>query len=212
MSTESRAGSCGGGAARPPRLGPVGGVVRLLLAVLLGSTVYDLWVDREFIFGRPDPGTDSPGWVADPLSDLSLWVLTALMVWAIYEVAGFVGWGKRVFTALGLLGLAAIVVALATAGTVWAAPVTWLVWGVDVGMAAVVAVTFLVAVVLRLPGCELGVLRRLARRLRQDPEEGRPMFCVIGLHKLDAWESRRRWHRVGDHHVGDHGQRGRFGS
>jgi hypothetical protein len=212
MSTESRAGSRGGGADRLPRLGPVGGVVRLLFATLLGSTVVDLWVDREFVFGGPDPVTVAPGWVADPLSDVSSWLLTALMVWAIYEVAGFVGWAKVVFAGLGLLGLAAVVVALVTAGTVWAAPVTWLVWGIDVGMAAVVAVTFLGAVVLRVPGCELGVLRRLARRLHRDPEEARPMFCVIGLHKLDAWESRQRWHRVGDHQVGDDGRRDRFGS
>jgi len=212
MSTESRAGSRGGGADRMPRLGPVGGLVRLLLAALLGSTVYDLWVDREFIFGRPDPVPAAPVWVADPLSDVSLWVLTALMVWAIYEVAGFVGWAKGVFAGLALLGLAAVVVALATAGIVWAAPVTWLVWAVDIGMAAIVAGTFLGAVVLRVPGCELGVLRRLARRLHRDPEEARPMFCVIGLHKLDAWESRQRWHRAGDHHGEDHGQRDRFGS
>jgi hypothetical protein len=203
MSTESRAADTD----RLPRLGPVGGVVRLLLAALLGSTVYDLWVDREFIFAATDPLTDPPIWVTHPLSDPSLWVLTALMVWAIYEVASFVGWRKRVLAALGLLALAAGAVALATAGTLWVAPVTWLVWGIDIAMAAVVAVTFIVAVVLRMPGCELGVLRRLARRLREDPDEARPMFCVVGLHKLDAWESRRRWHRVGGL-----GQRDRFGS
>jgi hypothetical protein len=203
MSTEPRAGDTD----RRPRLGPAGGVVRLLLAALLGSTAYALWADREFIFAKADPLTDPPMWVTDPLSDPSLWVLTAVMVWAIYEVAGFVGWGKRVLAALGLLGLAAVAVALATADTVWAAPVTWLVWGIDIGMAAVVAATFIVAVVLRMPGCELGVLRRLARRLRQDPDQARPMFCVVGLHKLDAWESRRRWHRAADL-----GQRDRFGS
>ena len=114
MATESRAADTD----RLPRLGPVGGVVRLLLGALLGSTVYDLWVDREFIFAKPHPLTDPPMWVTDPLSDPSLWVLTALMLWAIYEVAHFVGWGKRVLAALGLLGLAAVAAALATARTV----------------------------------------------------------------------------------------------
>jgi hypothetical protein len=180
MSTESHAGDTD----RLPQIGPVGGVVRLLLAAVLGWTVYDLWVARGFIFAE-----------TDPLTDPTLWVLTALMVWAMYEVADFVGWGMRVLAALGLLVLAAAAAALTTAGTVWAAPVTWLVWGIDIGMAALVAITFLVAVVLRTPGCELGALRQLARRLREDPDDARPMFCVAGLHKLDAWESRRRWNR-----------------
>lgn len=159
-------------------------MVRLLFAALLGWTVYELWVDRAFIVAETGPPADA-----------TLWVLTALMVWVLYEVAAFVGWGKRVLAAVGLLALVSGAVALTSGGTVWAAPLTWLVWGIDIGMAAVVAVTFIVAVVRRTPGCELGALRQLARRLRDDSHEARAMFCVAGLHKLDIWESRRAWHR-----------------
>ncbi len=59
----------------------------------------------------------------------------------------------------------------------------------------VVALALLVAVVLGTPGCEIGVVHELVRRLRGEADGTEALFCVVGLHQLDAWETRRPWHR-----------------
>lgn len=122
--TESTAEARWRGASRPLRTGPAGRVVRILLAALLGWTAYDLWADRGFVFAE-----------TTPLADPTLWLLTALLVWGIHEEADFVGWGKRVLPALGALAPAAPGVTLTVHGTIWTAPLTWLVRGVDIAAA-----------------------------------------------------------------------------
>jgi len=73
----------------------------------------------------------------------------------------------------------------------WAAPLSWLVWGLDLGVLVVIAAASLVAVILGTPGCEVGVVRDIARRLRSEPGGTDAVFCPAGLHQLDAWEARR---------------------
>ncbi|MGH2845503.1 MAG: hypothetical protein ACRDL0_05705, partial [Thermoleophilaceae bacterium] len=58
-----------------------------------------------------------------------------------------------------------------------------------------VSVLMLVATVVGTPGCELGVVSDLRFRLRRRTHQAEAMFCVVGLHKLDAWEARRAWCR-----------------
>lgn len=159
-----------------PRTGPVGRLARLALAAPLAWTGYDLWVDRGFIFAELDPG---------------LLVLTGFAVYGAHQTGALIGRGKQALAALAVVAVAAA--ALATVqGNLWAAPLSWLVWGLDIGFVALVSGTLLAAVVSGTPGCELGVLAELTRKLRHQAHRGEAMFCLAGLHKLDAWEARRR--------------------
>ena len=159
-----------------PRTGPVGRAARLLLAALLIVLGYDLWVDRRFIFAEADPG---------------LLLLTCLALYGAYQTGALVGRGRETVVGIGALGAAAAAVAAATAGALWAPPLSWLVWGLDIGIVALVAAALLAAVVIGTPGCEIGVFAELNRRLRR----GEAMFCLVGLHKLDEWEDAQPWRR-----------------
>lgn len=165
---------------RQPRTGAVGRLVRLLLAALLGWFAYDLWVDRAFILAEAEPG---------------ILVLTAFAGYGLYQIAGLVGWGRQILAVLAVTAAASAAVALVLAGAIWAAPLTWLVWGIDLAVLVVVALALLVAVVLGTPGCEIGVVHELVRRRRGEADGADALFCVVGLHQLDAWETRRPWHR-----------------
>lgn len=169
-------------AKQPPRTGPVGRLARLLLAVTLGWVVYDLWVDRTFIFDEADPG---------------LLILTGFAVYAVYHTAGLVGlaWPASVATTVTLVGSA--VIAVASEGTVWASPLSQVVWGLDFGVVLVIAAALLVAVVVGTPGCEVGVFRDVVRRVRREPGATDVPFCLVGLHWLDAWEARQPWRHRG---------------
>jgi len=50
----------------------------------------------------------------------------------------------------------------------------------------------LVAVVIGLPGCELGIWPLLIGRVRGERTPIRPVGCIVGLHILDNWEASRR--------------------
>jgi hypothetical protein len=179
-------------AGRMERTGPVGRVVRLLLAV-------------GFAYGFAtvvDQG--GPASVRDPetlTSDVPFVVLTIAMV-AVYAV--LVGELARIIAgeavakiarsvALGVLGAAAAVAAVVgevRAGAVWGSPLSDLVWTLDVAMLGQTIVALLLAVGLGTRGCEIGVWGDIAARLRGEPAS--PPICIIGLHHLDEWEAHRR--------------------
>lgn len=169
---------------RAPRTGPVGRLARLVLAAGLGWVAYDLWVDRMFIFA----GTD-------PLRDPGLWLLTGLVVYGVHSTAALVGWGRRALGVLAVLVVAAVAVTIAVAGTVWTGPLTWLMWGLDMTALSFFVVLLLAAVRTGTPGCEIGLLRELIRRRRGEADADKPLFCLVGLRELDAWERRMPWHR-----------------
>ena len=50
----------------------------------------------------------------------------------------------------------------------------------------------LVAVVIGLPGCELGIWPLLIGRVRGERTPIRPVGCIVRLHILDNWEASRR--------------------
>jgi hypothetical protein len=162
-----------------PRTGPVGRTARLLLAAALAWAAYDLWRDRTFIFAEADPG---------------LLVLSGFAVYGVHHSAALVGRGRQALAALAGLTILAAAIALMHAGMVWAAPLTWLVWGLDLAALAITSLALLVAVVIGTPGCESGVFRELTRRRRHTRGE-QVDFCLAGLHRLDAWEAHRPWHR-----------------
>lgn len=162
------------------RTGPVGRAARVVLAALLGWAVYDLWVDRQAIF-TPSEGLLDPG----------LLLLTGLMVHAVYVFADVFGWGRRSLAGLGVLAVLAAVLAVALESTLWAGPFTWLVWGLDITWLAVVVLAALIAAVAGTPGCEMGALRALMRRVGGSADDDEPMFCIVGLRALDGWERRQ---------------------
>lgn len=190
MATEpTAAGPRGAGSAHEggaPRTGPVGRLARLLLGAALGWLAYDLWADRAFIVRELDPG---------------LLVLTGFAVFGAYHIAGLAGLGRVMLAVLAVAGAGSAVLAAVLEGTVWAAPVSWLVWGLDLGVLVAIAASTLVAAIIGTPGCEIGVFRDIARRLRREPGGTDALFCLVGLHHLDAWEARRPWRHAADRGV-----------
>jgi hypothetical protein len=171
------------------RTGPVGRSVRLVLGAAIGTFLVlrlATFAHRGAV-GYRDPAV---------LSDVSLWILTAIVVVSIVDFAGrfapglerFSPSARRLATLAGLTG--AIIVAAASGlllrGAVWGAPLADLVWWLNTAYLAQLAPAFGLAALLGTPGCEQGVWREL---LGRGSASHSPLSCVIGLHALDAWEA-----------------------
>lgn len=169
-----------------PRIGPVGRMVRIFGAVIMTLFGFE-WLEAGMAwFGRPS----TP-------DNLWIWVVTGLgAYYGLYQLpeSGFGRpWGDRVLATTGALFVAAVAVTLALHGQLWAPPLTPLLYGFNVAFLFVVAVSYVVAVFLGTPGCEIGGLGELIRRIRGVPEAAEePMWCIGGIHCLDEWEARRR--------------------
>lgn len=102
-------------------------------------------------------------------------------------------WGIRAVVAFALVVIGAGAAAVAAEGELWAAPLTWLLFGLVVVFLTLTAIGALVSLALGTPGCEFGALGELIRRLRgvPEPDGARAMWCVLGMHRIDAWEARR---------------------
>jgi hypothetical protein len=169
------------------RTGPVSRSYRLGLAVVLGLSAYSLILAGPGGFSQPD-SAEEPG----------VWILTGFALLAVRDAAATaVGprWGGRALA--GTLALLAVAgaAALAAEGSLWAAPVTWLLYGLDLTFAIVIGAAMLVSIVVGTPGCELGAVRELVLRLqgRFDPGQLQAPACGGGLHQLDRWEARQPW-------------------
>jgi Sec-independent protein secretion pathway component TatC len=162
----------------PPRNGPVGRAVRVLLAVAGIWFTYHVWVQRGFIFTH----VDVP--------------LTALVAFSTYTIGGLFGQARRALATLAVVAAVAAGLAIMWEGNLWAPPLSWLVWGLGDGFLAVITITMFVAVFVGTPGCELGVLAEVTPRLRRQTRRFEGVFCLVGLHKLDAWEARQPWRRT----------------
>lgn len=174
--------------------GPIGRLARLVLAAAYAVSLASITGPRlSAQFRNPHI-----------LGEIAPWILLALMLLTYVLLAGALGFafggaGARVRWQIGGVAVAvvvAVVAVLATFaihGTGWGFPVADLVWWFDVVMLIEGLVATLLAVGLRLPGCEIGVWPLFISRARGTtslPEEG--LACVVGLHYLDAWEARRR--------------------
>lgn len=158
--------------------GPVGRVVRLLLGVALANLVLslvDLMVDG--FSGWPEGGG------ADVFVGIVITVWLAPTVWDI-------GLGSAL--GHGWHGVAAGGAALAAAG--WAAfgsPGTgaayWLLTWISVTLGWL-AVSFVLAALLRTPGCEMRAFRHVLSRLVGDDDGF--VACPGPLQPLDEWEAR----------------------
>lgn len=171
---------------RQPRTGPVSRILRLLAAVLMA------WLTVEWATYGAN-GFTQPSTLRNPW----FWAITGLAVYyGLYQTlrVGFGRrWGIRAVTAFAAVLVAAAAVAIIQEGALWAAPVTWLLYGFDVGFLVLVVLAYVASTVLGTPGCEMGALGELIVRLRgtSDTEHVEPMWCIIGLHRFDEWEARR---------------------
>jgi hypothetical protein len=179
-------------ATRRTTTGPVSRVYRLLLAGLMAWLAFD--------------------WATAGISDFSeTETLTNPWLWVIIGTGIYYGlygtpasgfgrrWGLRTVLAFGFVVVGAGVAAVAADGELWAAPLTWLLFGFVVGFLILTTVAELLSMVLGTPGCEFGALAESIRRLRGVPQlkDADAMWCVLGVHRLDAWEAHRSMERNG---------------
>jgi hypothetical protein len=180
------------GSTRQPKTGPVSRTCRLLMAGGMAFVAID-WASAGITdFSRPKTLTNP--W---------LWILIGLGIYyVLYQTAasGFGRrWGIRTVVAFGIVLIGAGAAALATEGELWAAPLTWMLFGLVLGLLILTAIGALISLALGTPGCEFGALGELIRRLRgvPEPEGADAMWCVLGMHRLDEWEARRSMDRDG---------------
>jgi hypothetical protein len=182
---------------RIPRTGSVGRSVRLILAAAIGTFV----VLRLATFAHRGPtGYRDPA----VLADVSLWILTAIVVISIVDFSGrfapglerFAPNARRIATVVALLGAVVLTAAggLVLRGAVWGFPLADLVWWLDTAYLIQLAPAFGLAALLGTPGCEQGVWRELLDRRGSGSHT--PLSCLIGLHALDAWEADRSGRRA----------------
>jgi hypothetical protein len=173
------------------RTGPIGRGARLALALALGAFV----ALRLATFA-----VRGPAGYRDPsiLGDLSLWLLTAIVVFGVADFAGRFAPGleglrpatRRVAAtiALVLLAIGTAAIGLVLRGSVWGFPLADAWWWLNTAYLSQVTVAFVLAAVIGTPGCEQGVWRELLYGRRRAGEHN-ALTCVIGLHLLDGWEA-----------------------
>ena len=171
------------------RIGPLSRILRIGLTVVLGWGVVSLLMDGIGRFSSPETPRQ-----------LDFWILTALVAYGIPD--GLSAWfgrrkGRQLTIGVATVFLVGVGVAVASHGAVWAAPTTWLVYGLALVWLSSVAVAQLISAVIGAPGCELGAVRELAQRVRGtfDATAADVRPCVVGLHRLDRWEARQPWRR-----------------
>ncbi|HJQ90730.1 MAG TPA: hypothetical protein VJ950_03420 [Acidimicrobiia bacterium] len=130
-------------------------------------------------------------------TDPGIWLLIGFGIYyGVYATAaGGFGrrWGIRTAAVFAVVLVGAGAAAFLTEEKLWAAPLTWLLFGLVLWFFVLTAIAGLVSLTLATPGCEFGALGEAIRRLRgvPVPERAQPMFCILGLHKIDEWEARR---------------------
>jgi hypothetical protein len=173
--------------------GPIGRLLRLVVAAVAGASLLSI-VDQRGLVGFRDPSV---------ATELIVWFLTAVML-AVYAalVGALATAAGRRFPWRWRLGAVALVAAAALGaaligqtafGRVWGFPLADLVWGFDALMLVQTIVASLIAIVIGMPGCEVGVWPALLARARGGtsvPVAG--PACIVGLDLIDHWEARRR--------------------
>lgn len=181
------------GASAVRRTGPIGRLVRLVLAVIYGVSLVSITGPELSARFR------NPHILGEPLA----WFLHGVMFVTFILLAGAVGyafggtgarrrWQIRAVAAAAAIVTLAELVTVAVHGSGWGFPLADLVWWFDASMLSEGLVATLLSIGLGLPGCEIGVWPWFISRARGGtplPEEG--LACVVGLHYLDAWESAR---------------------
>ncbi|MGH8926192.1 MAG: hypothetical protein ACRDWA_16410 [Acidimicrobiia bacterium] len=171
------------------RSGPVSRIYRLTLAALLVLGAYSLFLDGS-------PGFD-PSTGAEP----GFWILAAAAIPVAFREfpQRLIGhrWSSRLLVGVGVLLILGAAVAVAVEGRVWASPFTTLVFGAVLAASLLVATTLVLSTLTGTPGCDVGALEELVRRIDGtfNPDDLPNHPCGAGFHRLDAWESRQAWRR-----------------
>jgi uncharacterized membrane protein len=177
----------------PSRTGPIGRLARLVLALVLGLSLYSI-ADQ----GGPASFRD-PSNLAEPITWVLHVAMLAVFVLLVGQLAASTAgpaaarrWQYAALIGLAVALAAAAVTARIASGAVWASPLPEVVWGFDAVMLVETIVALLLAIALGTPGCEVGVWPELIGRLRgSDAAVPTRPICILGLHHLDEWEARR---------------------
>ena len=93
------------------------------------------------------------------------------------------GW-KPSLTVVGLMILAAVVNFIVS-GSFWGLSLGILFWGIVTWATGLFGISFIIAAIIKTPGCEAGAIRQLMGRDVGDT-------CSLGIHRLDSWEAKRK--------------------
>ncbi len=164
---------------RLARPGPIG----LGIRVLLGATAlywFAALLTKWNVFLERDPIQSGRLYTL-----FTIWLLPEVFALTFRRPWG--PWPAVVFLAGGaVIGLAGHL----AGGRLWNPVLAGWVYAGDLLVFGALAVSFLVAVLTRSPGCELGALPWVLGG-RQGEAAPRP-GCAVGLDRLDAWEAARR--------------------
>ena len=169
--------------------GPLGRLARLVLTVVYALVLLSIVDSRGSArFRNPHILTEPAMWLLDAVMFITFILLVGALTGPTArrraQIAAVIG------SVLAVAFAAALGIVIDGAG--WGFPLADVVWWFDVVMLVEGGVALVLAVVLRFPGCEIGVWRELLARARGGtarPEEG--LACIVGLHLLDTWEARR---------------------
>lgn len=198
----TRPGAIDASNARLRTTGPVSRTYRLLAAAMMG------WFVIEWATWGID-GYSQPSTLRNPWN----WAVGGLAVYyGLYHAARTVfgrRWCARVVATFAGLLVAAATLAVVTTGVLWAAPVTWLLYGLEGWFLALATVALAASAVLGTPGCDILALEELVRRVRGFPpaDDAKRIWCVGGLNALDQWERESRLRLPRDGHSGGRGER-----
>ncbi|HZD23540.1 MAG TPA: hypothetical protein VE569_09090 [Acidimicrobiia bacterium] len=146
-----------------PRIGPIGRLARGFGALIMALFAFD-WLEAGMTWFGDSTTPANPG----------VWVVTGLAAfYGLYQLpdSGFGRpWGKRTLAASAGVAFVAAVTTVILHGQLWAPPLTALIYGLHVAFLIAVGLSYVVAVFLRTPGCEVGGLGELIRRLRRVPD------------------------------------------
>lgn len=160
--------------------GPIGRIVRLLLGV---------WCCYGAVHFAESPGD----FLRQDAAPADLFIGPALAFWLLPPVVNLgwgVNWKNRPRLVFLLLCGAAVVADLAFYGAFWAPPLGLLLWIVTVYTLGHLGVSFLLAVFLATPGCEMRAIPDLIGRLRG--RKALEHHCPGPFTPLDNWEAKLR--------------------
>lgn len=162
-----------------PRPGSIGILIRLGLALLVGSLGYSALIDASGFFDGFAQPTKSLGYLVG-VALFSSWVLNELTQRE---------WGQRPTLVL-LAGLAATMAVGALQGDAFGPPYGIYLWLWVLGFSLLLAPAHLLAALLRTPGCEMRAYAHLWTRLRGgDPEA---VACPGWIDRFDGVRLFRR--------------------
>lgn len=98
-------------------------------------------------------------------------------------------WGRKPQAVFLLIAIVAALIDLGNSGSFWLPILGWLCYAMIVIVMGTLAISYLLAAILKTPGCEWRAIPDLIARIRGRKTSYHP--CSVYLHKLDQWEQKR---------------------